>query len=128
MNLRRYVGRPWSEKFTCWDLVRTVQREEFGRELPELAIGEDYVATQEAAMLQLAGPRGTWARVAVPAVGDILVCRSVSGPHVGVVAPYNRVLHNVGSRSNPGAVRVDRISDLAYAGFQRVTYWRPRHD
>lgn len=126
MNVSAYVGLPWSPTFTCWDLVRKVQRERFGREVPQLEIGDP--AAQERVLLQMVGEHGVWRRTLQPRAGDIMSCRGLAGPHVGVMVSATRVLHNVGSRERPGSVRRDRIADLALAGFQRVVYWSPNNE
>jgi cell wall-associated NlpC family hydrolase len=128
MSANKYIGLPWRESFTCWDLVRRVQAEEFGRELPALQVGEALQSAQDRILLELIGREGLWRRQRQARRGDILTCRSTDGPHVGVMWTPNRVLHNVGSRARPGSVRLDRVSDLAAMGFQRITYWGPDHE
>lgn len=125
MNVTKYVGIPWREDFTCWGLVRLVQAQEFGRSLPDLQVGEHLRAAQERILLELIGKEGVWRKKRTADAGDIMVCRSTDGPHVGVMVGRTRVLHNVGSRSRPGNTRLDRIADLPGAGFQRIEFWGP---
>jgi cell wall-associated NlpC family hydrolase len=119
----QYVGRPWTPTFNCWALVQLVQRQHFGREMPPLDIGLQPDRQQQRVLAALLGRGRPWAVTTTPACGDVLVCRSADGPHVGVMLDGRRVLHNRGSLRQAGGVRVDRVVDLATAGYSRLTYW-----
>jgi cell wall-associated NlpC family hydrolase len=136
----QYIGRAWTDRFNCWDLVRTVQFAVFGRTLPRLPIGGE-IDEQRAQDLQalLSGPGWQAVQGYPPAAaceGDVLLMRGPDGPHVGVVvlrachAPA--VLHNVGGLlpDGPrrgqrwGGVRLDAIDALGRLGYGRLKLWR----
>lgn len=95
-----YVGRAWSPEFTCWTLVQAVQREQFGRTMPDLKISEMApTPANEQALRALMG--GTaWSCVArgphalgFAGEGDIVLMRGPNGHHVGI-ATRQGLLHN----------------------------------
>lgn len=130
-----YVGRAWSAQFTCWELVRAVQREMFGHELPAVAIGVPDDARKQAIFGLLTHPG--W--VAVPTIspagdaldGDVLLMRGADGPHVGVAvrrtAHPAEVLHCIGGLHEGrawGSVRLDLIESLGTLGYGHLKLWR----
>jgi cell wall-associated NlpC family hydrolase len=99
----RYIGLPWAngaqgpDAFDCWALVRHVQREHYGRELPIIGVDADDLAAVGAAF---AGhpERARWQRVDAPQDGDcVLTHRGAQLDHVGVYLDLDggRVLHAV---------------------------------
>ena len=125
-----YIGLAYGIDFTCWDVVRAVQRDVYARDLPAMQIGfepspENWQALRET----LAG--SAWHRVFDGGrEGDVLLMRGPDGPHVGVVVDhcYNlSLLHNLGSVDDGiahGSVRVDPIHALGLLGYGRFEYWR----
>lgn len=102
------LGATGPASFDCWGLVRYVQRERFGREMPPLSIGDAQLPEQLKSIQQLAR-RSKWKRQVhvTPEDGDILLMHSLQGPHVGVaifVDSQPRILHAVGSVTSPGSV------------------------
>lgn len=86
----KYVGTPWlsggddMSGFNCWNFVRHIQREHFGREMPQVRIDE----TRPMAFLRhlrLHPERKNWRQTAIPEEGDIVemgIGRDVT--HIGV--------------------------------------------
>jgi len=86
-----FVGLPYSstgegpDAFHCWALVRHVEREIFGRELPKVPHDQGIVA--QAAAIAGSAERRRWQRVAPPIDGDVvLMGRTRTPTHVGVWA------------------------------------------
>jgi len=123
-----YIHRPWQlgaegpAAYDCWGLVRAVQREHFGRELPPLDAGLQAIT---------AG----WQPGVSPGRGDggdIVEMRSARGPHVGVLIVADGrdgVLHAVGHRDADGRDHGDvcftPIEQLGALGLGRLRFWRP---
>ncbi|MDO8742035.1 MAG: NlpC/P60 family protein [bacterium] len=109
------IGKPWlagavgPNAFDCWGLVRYVQRQQRGIEMPPLAVGELQSPEQLEGLHDLVR-RSHWHRQpegTAPAEYDIFLMRSRAGPHVGVVIDVGgqlRVLHAVGDVDSPGSV------------------------
>jgi hypothetical protein len=122
----RFVGRPWTEQYTCWELVRDVQASCFGREVPLIPDAADARAALLAALMR----GGAWQPLAEPmdaADGDVAVMRGPDGVHVGVTVRLNgraEVLHNLGSADTGGAVRRDALDELGRLGYGHLTVWR----
>lgn len=121
----RYVGRPWAEDFNCWHMVQAVQKELFGRTMPNIPIGADQ--NQIAALLAVTAG---WSRVPGPAVeGDILTMIGPRGTHVGTLAD-GRVLHNLGGKNDDGVVwgqvKASELHELGMLGYGQVKVWRAR--
>ena len=84
-----YIGLPWSargegpDSFHCWAFVRHIQREHFGRTLPEIPNPEDLLALARA--FRDHPERRRWALVGEAADGDCVLMRQARYPvHVGV--------------------------------------------
>lgn len=102
--LTRYIGVPYLPRrdgrdgADCWGIVRLVNREQFGRELP------DYLHVEESELPALvqaeSAGRGCWRAVepAAAAVGDLVLLRLGRFPvHVGLVvdADLRLMLHTL---------------------------------
>jgi cell wall-associated NlpC family hydrolase len=129
------VGTPWAPECNCWWLVRHVQAEHFGRELPHLeagAVTEERSRAHVEALIELT--RHTpWRKATFPAkAGDVLVVQGAGGAHVGVMVQVDRklgVLHSPGyvdpQTGRPiGSVRFDPFDALAAMGYGRPALWR----
>lgn len=104
----RYIGLPWQsgaqgpEAFDCWALVRHVQREHYGRELPIIDVDAHDRDAVHAAFRDHP-ERARWQRVYPPQDGDcVLTHRGGQVDHVGVYLELNdgyelRVLHAIRS-------------------------------
>lgn len=105
---RKYICRQWSPdgegpaRFSCWGLVRTVLRDEFGVHVPALLTtngGLDSVAMRHAAREKSFCPAA-----GRPVPGDIVVMSSVLGPHCGLVLWANNRLSVLHSWHETGVV------------------------
>lgn len=86
-----YVGLSYSatgegpEAFHCWALVRHVQREVFGIELPQVPASGGYI--EHAQAFAGSAERARWSEIAAPVDGDVaLMGRTRTPTHVGVWA------------------------------------------
>lgn len=124
----RWIGRAWLPSFTCWGLVREVQREVFGRSLPELTL--DSTEHDRSSVLSPLLRGGAWRLADAPGEGDVLELRGPDGPHVGVAAVLAgraTLLHNLGDvlGGQPrGSVRRDAVDQLHHLGYGRLRCWR----
>ncbi|CDK97874.1 conserved protein of unknown function [Magnetospirillum gryphiswaldense MSR-1 v2] len=83
------IGLPWSphgrgpDLFNCWEFVRMVQAQHFGRGLPDIANPEDTLAMGR--IFRDHPERRRWVKVDVPQEGDCVLLRRSRHPiHVGV--------------------------------------------
>ena len=83
------IGLPWSvhgsgpDLFNCWEFVRMVQAEHFGRLLPEIGNPEDMLVMGRT--FRDHPERRRWAKVDPPVEGDCVLLRRSRHPiHVGV--------------------------------------------
>lgn len=66
-------GRPWSLKAHCWDLVRQVQRDLFGRDLPAVLIADRLNARDLVRIFHAHDERARWQPVTQPVHGAIVL-------------------------------------------------------
>lgn len=126
----QYLNLPWEsgaqgpDRFNCWGLVRHVQREHFGRELPLIQVdGDDNAAIRRAFMHHPEHAR--FEMVAVPAHGDIVEMGNTDDVwHVGVWLDIDRggVLHCL---QGAGVIFSQR-HHLRLGGWSRTLFWRMR--
>ena len=98
-----YIGLPWQngaqgpQAFDCWALVRHVQREHYGRDLPIVGVdADDLAAVHEAFAVH--PEKARWALVDTPQDGDcVLVRKGNHLDHVGIYLDVDggRVLHSI---------------------------------
>lgn len=126
--LGAYIGRPWRadacgpEAFDCKGLVRAVQRQVWGRDVPPLG---------DARTAWRAASAAGWAPTdAAPAAGDVLLVHAIDGPHVGVFVARGRRLMVLHARSRivrgvqAGRVELHALADLLASGYTRPQVWR----
>lgn len=128
------IGKPWAlgqegpDAFDCWGLVRHVQKQQRGIEMPPLAIGELQTPDQLEGLHDLVR-RSHWHRMpdgTKPEEFDILLMRTREGPHVGVmifVDKNMRLLHAVGNVGRPGSVVHSAMQEVRES-FGRAQIWR----
>lgn len=129
------IGLPWEmgatgpSAFDCWGLVRHVQREQFGREMPAVTIGSEEASNWAAIRSMVNRSDLGWHVVKDAKAGDVVTMKGVAGPHVGVVIEVGRhlkVLHSVGApkqKNNMGVVATP-LNALSAMGYSRVEIWR----
>lgn len=126
-----YIGLPWvaggrgPTQFDCWGLFLAIQRERFGRVLPEIPLDADDLALLARAFRDHP-ERRRWERVALPAEGDAVLLRRSRHPvHVGVwlAADGGGVLHCV----KGAGVVFQRLPELELHGWRIEGYYRSTH-
>lgn len=119
----QYIGLPWQsgaqgpEAFDCWALVRHIQRERYGRDLPVIDVDAHDLGAVRAAFREHP-ERARWRRVDPPQDGDcVLTHRGGQADHVGVYLDIDagRVLH---------AIRHSGVVCTALPALQRLG-WHP---
>ena len=123
-----YLGRAWRsgasgpEEFDCWGLVRTVQRDVFGRALPEVDV--DALDVRAVVRAFVAHPeRARWARVERPSEGDCVLMSHARHPsHVGVWLACNGggVLHSL----RGSGVVFSSLASLRRERWARIEFYR----
>lgn len=114
-------GRP---KYDCWDHVREVQREVFGRELDEID-PENYDIWALIKMLKENSEIGKWKQVDKPSEGDIVQLGHAKRPHhVGTwtKADGGKVVHCL---EKAGVVAQSKLT-LRMSGWGHLTFWTPK--
>lgn len=66
-------GRPWSPDWHCWSLVRDVQRDLFGRDLPPVLIEEKLTARELVKAFHGHEERARWREIGSPVHGAIVL-------------------------------------------------------
>ncbi len=106
-----YIGIPWAKDghdfqgCDCWGLFRLFYRNEYDIELPELTSGD--------AMY------GAWSKVdGPPMLGDLLLFRTATGPHVGIALNRTEMLHV----DNCTTSRIENFKGLAWKNRLRRIY------
>lgn len=125
-----YIGKPWQrgakgpDAFDCLGLVTHVLDKHYGIQLdppanydgPDLKLFKTEIAR-----------RDDWTIVDVPADGDICVMgRSRLPIHIGIMVMVDslRCLHSVESAGTSSGVLVQRLLDLRFTGWGRITFYR----
>lgn len=106
-----YIGIPWAKGghdfkgCDCWGLFRLFFKTEYGIELPDLSSGD--------AMY------GAWSKVGSPMMGDLLLFRTVTGPHVGIALNRIEMLHVTDECTTS---RIENFKGLAWKNRLRRIY------
>jgi hypothetical protein len=123
-----YIGRPWHagargpEAFDCWGLFLAIQREHFGRDLPEIPVDANDLRTVMTTFRDHP-ERQRWAVVSQPAEGDAVLLRQSRHPvHVGVwlAVDGGGVLHAV----KDAGVVFQKLPELLLHGWRVEGYYR----
>lgn len=126
----QYIGKPWGNgaqgptAFDCWALVRHVQREHYGRDLPIIQIDADNDAERNAAF-DGHPEKSRWQLVETPLDGDcVLTHRGRQIDHVGLYLELDggRVLHAI----RGSGVVCTALPVLARLGWHPVEFYRFR--
>ncbi len=126
-----YIGRPWQSgaqgphAYDCWSLVRAVQKNVFGRELPIISVNA-LVQSEVLAAFKDNAEYQHWQRVEIPQDGDCVITKSSPeiAEHVGIWIDVDggRILQAV---YGAGVVAVRPIITQRVIG-QHLEYWRYR--
>lgn len=123
-----YIGRPWQsgaagpEAFDCWGLVRSIQRDVYGRHLPTVDIDATDVRAV-IGMFESHPERSRWHRVEVPVEGDCVLMSHAKHPsHVGLWLDCNGggVLHSL----RGAGVVFSSMSALRRERWARIEFYR----
>lgn len=125
----QYIGLPWEpgaqgpDAFNCWGLVRHVQLQHFGRELPLIGVDEQDIQAVNAAFSTHA-EFSRWQQVGAPVEGDCVISKGAPDKpdHVGIYveAGGGRILQSVcGAGVIAAPMRAMRM-----LGWQHIEYWR----
>jgi cell wall-associated NlpC family hydrolase len=130
------IGRPWvanapgPDAFDCWSLVVYLQRELFGRTLPDVSVPEDPSWTWIIEQFAAHGERSRWREVPRHATGlviapdgsIVLMAHVTRLAHAGVwLAPEHRVVH----ADQEQGVSVEDVATLAARGWRRIVVFAP---
>lgn len=120
------IGREWigsgPEKFDCWDLVRLVEKEQFGRDLPPVDIDAGNLRTV-LKMIKHHPVRSQWIETDERADGNLVKFFRVTNPdHLGVWinADGGGVLHCCRGQG----VVFDSLLALKAAGWGNIRFFR----
>lgn len=117
----RWIGRPWiAGQEECWDFLRRVSAEEFGRTIPALPVlAADPRAVRRA--FETGAERAAWEETARPVDGDAVLMAAGRRPcHVGLFVAPGRVLHSV---EGAGAI-LTPLAALDRLGYRVVGIYR----
>lgn len=127
----KYQDRVWippqpdGTKYDCWDLVREIEREEFGRSLPPI-IPVNYGAHALIRELQRNEELKNWSKVPKPKEGDIVQLGHAKYPHhVGVWTEIDggKVVHCL----EGSGTHIQTIESLEVNSWGHFSFWTPRH-
>lgn len=123
--VNKYIGKDYEfgahgpDSFDCRGLLVTIQRDEFGKDFPDLPNGDEMRALYAGRLLD-----GLWTLVDVPRHGDGAILRGGDQPHVGVYLTVAEgdtgVVHAL---EGVGVVWTNTFN-LRRQGFTRVQYIR----
>jgi hypothetical protein len=131
----RYIGLPWQARakgpdiFDCWSLVVWVQKQHFGRNLPDIPVAEGNLK-RLALTFRDHPERKRWQLIETPEQGDAVLMRQSRHPiHVGIwitISPTEQgVLHCVkGPGKYSGGVVFQNLASLKLAGWHIEGFYR----
>lgn len=120
-------GRPWGIEAHCWDLVRQVQADLFGRELPPVLIPDKLTAPELVRAFHSHPERERWQQSSLPRDGAIALMyrpgAHARAIHAGVYLDLDcgGVLHV----DDPHGVVFDGMLDLNVRNW-RAEFYQPR--
>jgi hypothetical protein len=126
------IGAPWSwQSRNCWDFAALVQRELFGRILPQVAVPQELSkrwvleaieAHPERHLWQEVGP-GAYGIVTAPDGALVLMAHLRMPAHIGVwLKPEARVIHC----SEQHGVCCETVLALRQMGWRNMTFFEPK--
>jgi len=130
----RYNGKPYvkgamgPDAFNCWGLACAIERDYFGRTLPQLAIDVDGLSPRQLIELLRDHPgRDGWCEVPVPKDGDLVAMgRMNDEAHIGVWADVDggNVIHAI---AGMGVCKHSRLH-IRLMAYNLVRFYRPVDD
>lgn len=126
-----YHGKPYAagamgpNAYNCWGLAKAVEREHFGRGLPELAVDVDELTPRALIRLLREHPdRAGWVEVARPRDGDLVAMgRHTDEAHIGIWADIDggAVIHAIAGLG----VCKHSLLHIRLQAYNLVRYYRP---
>lgn len=125
----QYIGKAWGsgaqgpDAFDCWGLVRHINKEVYGRELPEVIVDATNLSIVQKAFYDHEEFK-RWQEVKTPAEGDCVITKSSpSKPeHIGIYVDEQggRILQSV---YGSGVVALSIEATKRFIG-QHIEFWR----
>lgn len=136
--LSALIGRPWAvdaagpDRFSCYGLARWLQRDLWGRALPDIHVPADASRRWIMQMMARHGERQQWREVEMPAgivtAADgaaVLMARVDRSAHIGTwLAAEGCVIH---ADDRIGVV-VETPAELRARGWGRLRFYEPAQD
>lgn len=130
-NFADYIGLPWikdavgPDAFNCWTFVQFIEREHFGRELPDWLTDADKIMDVARSINEgLNGDTAKgWDAVECPAHGDVVLMAHSSFPsHIGVWLDIDGggCIHCV----RGSGVVFSSLTNLQLSGWGHLRYYR----
>jgi len=128
--LRSLIGRPWSSSASCWHLAMEVEREMFGRDLPDVEVPSlpswrwmiDSIEGHPERARWREVERGPHGLVTAADGALVLMARSNRPAHIGVwLRPEQAIIH-----ADQGAgVMLELLTTLRARGWARLRFYEP---
>lgn len=127
------IGRRWSPEYSCWHHAKRIQRELFGRDLPDVVLPEHPGWRWMIETIEGHPERQRWREAVPPAPGLISAAdgalvamgRADRAAHIGVwLAPERLVSHCDESSGS----RFDPVPALRMQGWGRIRFFEPVSD
>lgn len=128
--LTSLIGRPWSSEHSCWYLACEVERELFGRALPDVAVPDHPSWRWMIDAIGAHPERSRWRELPAAPAGIItaadgalvLMSRVTHAAHIGIwLRPEGAVLH-----ADPAAgVALEPLAKLRARGWARLRFYEP---
>jgi hypothetical protein len=126
------IGSPWAwQSQNCWDFAAKIQRELFGRALPQVVVPADLSKRWVLETFETHPERGLWQEieqgahglVSAPDGALVLMAHLRMPAHIGVwLQPEARVIHC----SEQHGVCCETVLALKQMGWRKMTFYEPR--
>lgn len=129
--LSSLVGRPWSSFYSCWHLVRDVERILFDRDLPDVEVPLAPTWRWMMNAIDSHPERNLWIEKPQPENGPIsaadgsvvLMARSDRPVHIGVwLLPEQRIIH---ADQGIGVILEPPVLARAVGGWMKLRFYEP---
>ena len=123
----KYIGQPWTGEHRCYDWFRQLSREQFGRDLPAIAVPEGLRDTLTAARWMNGKSEyfGCWNPTDTPVEGDgvFLSNNGTVSHHIGMVIYPGKKLMVLHALKDIGVVASDRAA-LRANNLRIMEFWK----